>query len=161
MSAILNLRTPMCVGDIRHFLGMTNLLGKFSRHLADKTKPLRDLLSSKNQWCWEEPQQKTLVDVKEEISKNPVLTLFGPGQETIVSADASSYGLGAVLLQKQAIGEKRLDELLIRVQRFCMQMMRYTFSISHVLGKSLVMADALSRALVSQRIRSPRKSDPG
>ena len=41
---------------------------------------------------------------------------------------------------------KRLDEFPIRVQRFCMRMMQYTFSISHVPGKSLVMADTLSRA---------------
>ena len=89
------------------FLGMTNQLGKFSRHLADETKPLRDLLSSKNQWCREEPQQKAFVKVKEEISRSPEIALFDPGQETIVSADASSYGLGAVLLQKQASGERR------------------------------------------------------
>ena len=72
VSAILNLRTP-CVGDIRCFLVMTNLLGKFSRDLADKAKPLRDLLSSKNHWCWEGPQQKAFLEVKEEISKSPVL----------------------------------------------------------------------------------------
>lgn len=107
VSAILNLRTPTCIGDIRRFLGMTNQLGKFSRHLADETKPLRDLLSSKNQWCREEPQQKAFVKVKEEISRSPEIDLFDLGQETIVSADASSYGLGAVLLQKQASGESR------------------------------------------------------
>ena len=33
----------------RRFLGMTNQLSKFSLHLAGKTKPLRDLLSNKNQ----------------------------------------------------------------------------------------------------------------
>lgn len=107
VSAILNLQTPTCIGDIRRFLGMTNQLGKFSRHLADETKPLRDLLSSKNQWCREEPQQKAFVKVKEEISRSPEIDLFDPGQETIVSADASSYSLGAVLLQKQASGESR------------------------------------------------------
>ena len=41
---------------------------------------------------------------------------------------------------------KRLDELPLRVQRFRMWMLRYHFTISHVPGKNLIMADTLSRA---------------
>ena len=41
---------------------------------------------------------------------------------------------------------KNLDELPIRVQRFRMRMMRFLFTISHVRGKNLTVADTLSRA---------------
>lgn len=41
---------------------------------------------------------------------------------------------------------KKLDELPLRVQRFRLQMMRYDFTISHVPGKDLVVANTLSRA---------------
>lgn len=107
ISAVVNLETPTCVGDVRHFLGMANHLGKFSPHLADKTKPLHDLFSNKSQWCWDEPQQRAFEEVKSEISKGPVLCLFDPTQETTVSADASSFGLRAVLFQKQPDGQRK------------------------------------------------------
>lgn len=47
------------------------------------------------------------------------------------------------------LGLKNLDELPIRIQRFRMRLMRFHFTISHVTGKSLITADALSRAPVS------------
>ena len=45
---------------------------------------------------------------------------------------------------------KPLDELPIRVQRFRRRMMRFDFSVSHIPGKSLLVADALSRAPCSE-----------
>ena len=134
---------------------------------------------------------------------------FNPTLETIVSADVSSFGLGAVLRQRQSedkvlrpvayisrvlsdtkknyaqiekealtvtwacerfqnyllglhfqietdhkplvplLSNKPLDQLPIRVQRFRFRMMRFDYVITHVPGKQLQIADALSRAPVS------------
>lgn len=43
---------------------------------------------------------------KKLLTNSPVLALFNPNLETTLSADASSHGLGAVLLQKQPEGEE-------------------------------------------------------
>ena len=142
---------------------------------------------------------------------SPFLSLFDQSRETVVSADASSYGLGTVLLQKQPDGElkpisyisrsltpteqryaqiekealaftwacerfsdlllgmefhihtdhkplvplfgsKNLEELPVRVQRFRLRMMRFKFTISHIPGKNLLLADALSRAPISEAV---------
>ena len=48
---------------------------------------------------------------------------------------------------------KLLDELPIRVQRFRMRMMRFNFSIYHVPGKNLTIADTSSRAPCSSLIK--------
>ena len=45
----------------------------------------------------EESQKTVFEKVKETLTKSPILALFDAGKETI-SADASSYGLGSVLM---------------------------------------------------------------
>lgn len=137
------------------------------------------------------------------------MALYDVRNETILSADASSYGLGAVLQQTQSDGSLRPiayvsraltkteqryaqiekealavtwacerfqdyllgtkfkaetdhkplvpllsskphDSVPVRVQRFRLRLMRFDFTISHVPGKELNTADALSRAPVAE-----------
>ena len=179
---------------------MVNHLSKFTPNLS---KLLWELLN-KNHWVWGEPQHEAFQEIKQALILNPVLALFDPNCETVVSADASSYGLGAVLLQKQPnelkpiayisrsltpteqpyaqivtwtcerfsdyllgltfriqtghkplvllFSSKNLDELPIRVQWFRLWMMRFSFTILHVPGKSLLAADTLSRAPCSDPV---------
>ena len=45
--AIMEMKEPENVGELRNVLGMVNQLGRFIPQLAEKDKPLRDLLSRK------------------------------------------------------------------------------------------------------------------
>ena len=50
------------------------------------------------------------------------------------------------------LGSKELSKLPIRVQRFCLKMMAYTYSIVYTPGKHLVLADAPSRSPVKGEV---------
>ncbi|UYV80861.1 K02A2.6-like [Cordylochernes scorpioides] len=104
LDAITKMEAPRSTKELKSFLGMVNYLGKFIPNLADKLQPLNSLLSTKNEWVWDEPQKKSFNLLKQELVSRPNLALFNPSRTTIVSADASSFGLGGVLRQEQPDG---------------------------------------------------------
>ena len=103
VEAIQLMGTPKSPSDVRRFLSMVTQLGKFTPSLAETSKPLCDLLSKRNAWCmcWEESQETAFQSVKQLLISSPTLSFYSPDRETLVSADASSYGFGSVILQKQ------------------------------------------------------------
>ena len=209
ISAIVDLTPPKDLAELRRLMGMVNQLamGKFSCHLADLTPPLHELLSPKKAWLCGPYHENTFVQVKEELAKPIVLALYQPGSKLKLSADASSYGLGAVLLQNTAktwrpvayasrvlsetekryaqiekealavtwactkftdyilgckfviesdhkpliplLNTKHLDSLPPRILQFRLRLAKFDYIVSHVPGKLLYTADALSRAPVS------------
>ena len=99
------MKTPQDQTELRRFLGMVNQLSKFQPQIAELSKPLRDLLSSKSHWLWSDAQQEAFTALKESLASTPTLAHYDTTRQT--SHDASSHELGAVLMQLQDDGEWR------------------------------------------------------
>ena len=89
----------MLEGVLR-FLGTINYLDKFIEHKADLQGPISQLTQKDAAFVWEKPQQEAFDRLKSVIiTTAPVLAYFDNSKETVLNVDASSTGLGAVIMQ--------------------------------------------------------------
>ena len=100
-------RAPNDNAEVRSFLGLVNLSGRFISDLATKAEPLRRLNQKTVPFKWEKDQEKAFHELKNSLTDVDTLAYFSPTLETKVIADASLVGLGAVLLQEQGEGAWR------------------------------------------------------
>lgn len=97
LDVIRNLPAPKDVSGVRSFLGAINYYGKFVPSMRMLRYPLDELLKSTNKFVWTAKCQEAFEKFKEILSSDLLLTHYDPAQEIIVSADASSIGIGATI----------------------------------------------------------------
>lgn len=83
---------------VRRLMGMVNNAERFIPHLSDVAAPLRLLLNKTNALIWGPSQEGAFQRLKLFLSSETCMDKYNPKYPTTVSADASSYELGAALL---------------------------------------------------------------
>jgi hypothetical protein len=105
ISAVTDWPQPTNSSDVRAFLGLANYYRDFVPDFSQLAAPLTDLLSSKVPFLWTQAPQKAFNDLKAALTSAPVLQPYRSNRQiTLVMSDASSAGLGAVLMQADANG---------------------------------------------------------
>eukprot|EP00731_Ephydatia_muelleri_P009139 Em0004g1477a len=78
-------------------LRMVNYYAKFLPNVSTHLFPLYALLKKEHGWKWDKECQHAFVLIKKMLSSTQVLTPYDPKLPLRLAADASAYGLGAVL----------------------------------------------------------------
>ena len=107
VKAMVETPSPTSKEALRAFLGLINYYGKFVRDLAARAGPLYRLLHKDAPFKWTVEHQHAFKTIKDALSAAPILAHYDERLPLAVAADASSYGLGAVLFHTYADGTER------------------------------------------------------
>lgn len=99
ISAITKMSKPTNVKETQTFLGMITYLAKYLPHLSSVATPLRDICKTENTFEWKKEHSDCFQKLKELVLRAPVLRYFNFNEPITVQCDASSTGLGSVLLR--------------------------------------------------------------
>ncbi|KAI8430206.1 hypothetical protein MSG28_000554 [Choristoneura fumiferana] len=100
VEAVAAFKTPQNVHEVRQFVGLSSFFRRFVQNYASIAKPLTSLTKNNVPWVWGEDQCTALSKLKEILTSRPVLAIYNPKYETELHTDASSIGLGGILLQR-------------------------------------------------------------
>lgn len=111
--AILEWDQPTGVKELRSFLGLANYYRRFIGGYSAVAAPLTDMLRKDRAWLWDERSRRAFENLKQAISREPVLALPDFGQPFEVHTDASDFAIGGVLMQARhpiAFESRKLSE---------------------------------------------------
>lgn len=101
IAAISNMETPKSKEDVHRFIGMVTYLGKFIKNLSHETEMLRRLVHKNVEFAWGDTEEMAFKRIKNIISETVTLKFVDVKRPLVIESDASSFALGACLLQDE------------------------------------------------------------
>ena len=99
IASITEAARPANASDVRSLLGMAQYVARFIPKFATIVSPLRELTKQDVNWCWDQRCETAYQALKDALTNTSTMTYFDPNVPSVVLADASPCGLGAILTQ--------------------------------------------------------------
>ena len=108
VEAVKTFKHPKTKKDFRSFLGLCGYYRKFIPNFSSIATPLSDLTrkSVPKQVKWNEICDKAFIELKEILTRAPILVMPDWTKPFILQTYASAFGLGYVLSQTDGTGEE-------------------------------------------------------
>ena len=97
LEAIQKAQEPKNKTELQSYLGLLNFYRMFLPNASTFLEPLNFLLRASTPWKWSQSQSEAFQKSKDALFSSSCLVHFDPSLPIVVSADSSSYGIGACL----------------------------------------------------------------
>jgi len=97
---------PQNIRDVRAFMGLSGYYRRFIKGFSLIAAKLYRLMGKDATFQWTPECQQVFDELKHKFTSEPVLALPEDEGMYVLDTDASNYGLGAVLSQRQTDGDK-------------------------------------------------------
>ncbi len=104
--AVKNMDIPKDEKAVSRFLGMAGFYRKYVKNFSARTTHLRELTRKDTKFVWTKECEDEMNDIKDALTKGPVMVYPDWNKKFILSTDASYQGLGATLSQMGPGGEQ-------------------------------------------------------
>lgn len=94
--------TPSTLTDLRSFLGLATYYRRFIEGFASIARPLHALTEKGKQFKWSDDCAEAFATLKNKLTSSPILAYPYDKDPFVLDTDASQFGIGAVLSQKQS-----------------------------------------------------------
>ena len=101
LEAIINMKQPRNVAEVRRLCGMLNFLASFLERVRHIAIPILNLTKKKSIFQWTSECEEAFQECKKLCQKPPILWVPIPGGLFRLESDTSHEATGAALLQKQ------------------------------------------------------------
>ena len=107
VEAIAKAPSPTNVTQLKSYLALLSYYSTFLPNLTYTLSPLYRSLRRNVKWKWTSKEELAFASSKKLLMSSRVLAHFDPKLPIVLSCDASSYGIGAVLAHKLPDGSER------------------------------------------------------
>ena len=99
VETVMSWETPKSVFKIRSFLGLAGYYRRFIEDFSRLAAPMTRLTRKEVKFDWDDRCEEAFQELKRRLTSAPILIVLDRGQGYTVYCDASSVGLGCVLMQ--------------------------------------------------------------
>jgi hypothetical protein len=97
---VLDWKPPTSVSEVQSFLGLVGFYQMFILNFSKVAKPITELLKKGNRYIWNDACDEAFKVLKKLLTTSLVLTQLNIAKPFDIYYDASSTGLGGVLMQE-------------------------------------------------------------